>query len=245
MKLAILVTNTDHSHFASAWPDDAEKFTSLVHSVRPDWICSAYDLPRGEFPKAIHHYDGVIIGGSPAFLSEGHPWIAALLDLIRQMERDRQPVFGTCFGHQAIAKALGGSIEPNRQGWGHGLLDVTMKSSPAWFKNTAPVNRLYGSHAEQVTEPPIGATIWCSSPSCDIAGFFMGTHVFTIQHHPEIQPDFMAALIDELADYVGNGVTQKARHSMAEKTPDNKEMAEAMARFFEQGAGARQVNSFA
>ncbi len=36
MHLAPLMTNTDDSAFAQAYPKDGEKFTGLVHLVRPE-----------------------------------------------------------------------------------------------------------------------------------------------------------------------------------------------------------------
>ena len=43
----------------------------------------------------------------------------------------RVPLFGACFGHQAIALALGGSVEANPGGWVFGTTatEVTARSS--------------------------------------------------------------------------------------------------------------------
>jgi GMP synthase (glutamine-hydrolysing) len=56
--------------------------------------------------------DAVVIGGAGAYsIVDEHPWKGALLDLVVEM-RDRSiPLFGTCWGHQVIAVALGGVVE--------------------------------------------------------------------------------------------------------------------------------------
>jgi GMP synthase-like glutamine amidotransferase len=71
--------------------------------------------------------------------------------------------------------------------------------------------RLYGSHSEHVTQPPEGAEVLTRSEGCPIAGFAIGSHVYTMQHHPEMTPGFIAALTDELAGAMGrNG---RSRHA--------------------------------
>ncbi|MFD0916059.1 type 1 glutamine amidotransferase [Pseudahrensia aquimaris] len=237
MRLAILITNTDHSDFAGARPDDAVKFSRFVALARPDWSCTSFDLPRGDALPKLEDFDGFIIGGSPAFLSDDRPWIAPLLEFIRAAHADRVPLLGTCFGHQAIAAALGGRVGRNGEGWGHGLLELQMFQVPPWMKGAPKVRRLYGSHAEQVLDLPDNATVWCASEGCPIAGFFVENSIFTTQHHPEISADFMADLVDHLADYMGAEVTEKARASLIDEA-DNAAFAEAAAQFFEQAIRA-------
>lgn len=122
MHLAILVTNTDTSPFAAQHPLDGEKFTRLIHLVRPDWLTTVFQTHQGQFPSDITAFDGAMITGSPASTRSGLPWIAPLLTLIQQMHEIRFPLFGACFGHQAIALALGGAVAKNPNGWVHGLL---------------------------------------------------------------------------------------------------------------------------
>ena len=69
MHIAILVTNTDHSAFADRHPKDGEKFTQFMHSVRPDWQMSVYQVESGAFPDSLAPFDGLIITGSPASLA--------------------------------------------------------------------------------------------------------------------------------------------------------------------------------
>lgn len=234
MRLALLVTNTDDSDFAQSHPLDDRKFTDLIHLVRPDWEVVAFWVKDGNFPESLDDFDGALITGSPASVQGDADWITRLLSLIQDMHRQQMPMFGACFGHQAIALALGGRVGPNPDGWVHGLTHNQTLQRPDWAPNLPAVVKLYASHVEQVAEPPMEAQILARSQDCAISSFAIGRHVYTTQHHPEMTPAFIAALTEELAADMGDGVAEKARVSLIE-TSDMRVFAHSIARFFEQG----------
>ena len=237
MHLAVLVTNTDDSAFAQKHPKDGEKFPAMLHAVRPDWRFSVWQVKDGDFPETLDGLDGAILTGSPASVHDGEAWIARLLDLIRTMDAARLPMFGACFGHQAIALALGGTVGRNPKGYVHGLTHSRLTARAPWMADLPDTLRLYGSHVEQVTALPPGAQATASSEDCPIAGFVTAGRIYTTQHHPEMTPAFIAALTDEMADYLGPEVTARARASLAEPA-DGRAFAESVARFFETASAA-------
>jgi GMP synthase-like glutamine amidotransferase len=227
MHIAVLVTNTDDSAFAARHPHDGDKFRALLAPLRPDWRFTDYPVKDGVFPATPDGIDGVIITGSPASVHDGAPWIVRLADLIRDMAAQGMPMFGACFGHQAIAKALGGGVDRNPQGWVFGTVATVMEG-------LGPI-RLYAAHSEQVTALPRGARVTGSSPGCAVASFAIGTRVMTTQYHPEMSPDFIAALIEELAHKLPPQVVRRARASLA-RPADTDRIAAAMVAFFETAA---------
>lgn len=233
MHLAILMTNTDESAFAQAHPKDGEKFTALVHSARPDWNCETYSVKDGVFPDDLAAFDGFIITGSPASVHDGAAWIDRLLATIREIVARKIPLFGACFGHQAIALALGGKVQQNPGGWVFGLTRADVVDRPAWMEPVGDRLAQYGAHIEQVTDLPEGARVLLASAACPVGGFAIGDRVFTTQNHPEMTPGFVAALVEEYSDKLDAGVMEKARSSL-EDTADYREFAESIARFFEQ-----------
>lgn len=233
MHLAILMTNTDDSPFAERHPRDGEKFADLIHLARPDWSLEVFAVKDGVFPEDLNRFDGALITGSPASARSGAGWTLRLFDLIRAAHAARLPLMGVCFGHQAIALALGGAVGDNPGGWAHGLLHARMLARPDWARDLPDVVRLYGSHSEQVTRAPEGATILAGSEGCPIAGFALGQHIYTTQHHPEMDRDFITALTGEMAAQLGPDVTARALASLAEPA-DTGAFAESIARFFEQ-----------
>lgn len=194
--LAILVTNTDESPFAAQHPRDGEKFRALFAAVRPDWRITVFNLTHGEIPKG--DFDGWVIGGSPASVNDDAPWIARLFDLIRTTDL---PIFGACFGHQAVAKALGGAVAP--KGWIFGA--VACQVATPWGQGAFT---LAAAHNEQVTRLPEGAEVIARHRGCEIGGFRVGSRIFTTQNHPEIDDAFLTALVAEYAPKLPPGTVQ-------------------------------------
>ena len=231
MHIAVLVTNTDDSAFAARHKSDGQKFDDLIRAFRPDWELTAFDLPTGEFPADLADYDGFIIGGSPASVNDDAAWIARLLSVIPQIVALDKPLFGACFGHQAIAVALGGKVTHNPGGWVFGVTETQVTDPAPWMQ--AGLIRLNAAHSEQVTQVPLGAKVMGGNADC-AAGFLrLGKRVFTTQYHPEITHDFMAALVEEYAREVPPDVATAARQSLGQPA-DAKQMADWIIAFFEQ-----------
>lgn len=230
MHIAVLVTNTDDSAFAARHPRDAEKFAAMVHAVRPAWRVSAFDLVRGDFPGDPAAFDGLLIGGSPASVNDGAPWIVRLTGLVRDAA-GRVPMAGACFGHQAIARALGGRVGPNPGGWVLGTVDLTLSGTAPWTDGPETL-RIAAAHNEQVLAMPPGAAVLGHSAGCPVAAFRIGERVFCTQHHPEMTPGFIAALVEEIAPRLPPATAEAARASLAKPT-EGPRFADLIARFFE------------
>lgn len=226
MHIALLMTNTDESEFAQARPKDGEKFTTMIRSVRPDWQVTVFPVKDGIFPPKGARFDGWLIGGSPASVHDADPWVGQLFALIRRLVDEAQPIFGACFGHQAIAMALGGHVAKNPGGWVFGLVETTVEGVPM---------KLYGSHMEQVVDLPPGAVVLGGTADCPVGSFAIPGRVMTTQYHPEMSHDFITDLVEEYADDLPAEVVTRARESLT-KAADSTAIAERIARFFE---GAR------
>ncbi len=235
MHIAVLATNTDDSAFAARHPRDVEKFQVLLHGVRPGWKVTGFDLTKGQFPDDIQEFDGFLIGGSPSSVHDEDGWIERLLVLIRGAYAAGKPLAGACFGHQAIAKALGGVVGPNPGPFVLGTAQTEVVSSAPWM-DPAPRFRLAAAHGEQVTSLPPGAEVVGVSPGCPAACYRIGDTVFATQYHPEMTLEFLAALVEEFAPKVPVEVGQMARASCVLKT-EGPRFAEWIARFFEAKRG--------
>ncbi|MFA3918530.1 type 1 glutamine amidotransferase [Ruegeria sp. 2012CJ15-1] len=233
MHLAILMTNTDESAFAQLHPKDGEKFTALIHLVRPDWTTEVFAVKDGIFPDDLSGFDGAMITGSPSSVLNDAGWTRRLLDLIRAMNEQEMPIFGACYGHQAIAMALGGALGDNPVGWVHGLTTNEIIAKESWMGHLPDRIHLYASHKEQVTKLPEGARNLAISAQCRTAGFAIGNHIFTTQHHPEMEPGFVTALTEEMAPVLGDAILAQARSSLT-RAADQQDYAESVAQFFEQ-----------
>lgn len=227
MRLAILMTNTDESDFAQLHPKDGQKFSELLWRVRPQWQFEVFAVKDSVFPASLD-FDGILITGSPASVHDGADWIAQLEQLVRDTVAQKIPLFGACFGHQVIARALGATVTYNPQGWVLGQITTEF----------TPDNRrvsFYAAHKEQVTTLPAQARVVARTEGCPIAGFAINNHVLTTQYHPEMTKEFVLALLQAFSDEIGKDITAKASRTLAEP-PDIDALADWIAVFFETAA---------
>jgi GMP synthase-like glutamine amidotransferase len=225
MRIGILVTNTDRSDFAKLRPTDGEKFTTLLQQVRPSWTYVPVEVKDGEFPKHVSDFDGYVIGGSPSSANDNDPWITQLLTFIKAVDAAEIPTIGICFGHQAIAKALGGEVSKGPNGWGYGVAET-------WFEPLQQNIKLHAAHKEQVSRLPEGAEILGGNEFCPIGAYAKGKHIFSTQYHPELTEEFMVDLTTEMENVLGPDITAKARAEFKGNT-QSEMFAEWMAKFLE------------
>ncbi|WP_415183123.1 type 1 glutamine amidotransferase [Phaeovulum sp.] len=145
-----------------------------------------YLVEEMAFPENVHECEGWLITGSRHGAYEDHPFIAPLEDFIRKAIAEAVPLVGICFGHQIIAKALGGTVERYSGGWAVGPQDYdfggTKLTLNAW-------------HRDQVTQIPEGATVVGCNEFCENAALVYGDRAFTVQAHPEFEDDFIEGLL--------------------------------------------------
>ncbi len=233
MHIAVLVTNTDWSDFAAAHPRDGAKMAAMLHRLRRDWQVTAFDLTQGAFPPSLDGFDGVIIGGSPASVNDSDEWIEQLGPLIRGIVAADLPLFGACFGHQAIARALGGKVSHNPGGWVLGVTETEVLHPAPWMAGAPAMLRVNAAHTEQVSALPPGAEVLCGNDDCAVGAYRIGDRVFATQYHPEMTDRFLAALVEEVGPGLGAAIHDRARASLS-KPPDTDLFIGWIVRFFEQ-----------
>lgn len=58
---------------------------------------------------------------------ENQPWIISLVDYMKDFfANSSKPVVGICFGHQIIARTLGGTVAINPGGWETGVVNIDL-----------------------------------------------------------------------------------------------------------------------
>lgn len=236
MRIAILMSNTDETPFARRHPKDGEKWRALLAPVCPGWDFPVFSVKDGDFPASPDGFDGFIVTGSPASVHDPDPWIARLFGFIRAAHAARVPLFGACFGHQAIALALGGTVGKNPGGWVFGVTETVIHAPEPWMGGERGPLALHAAHVEQVTTPPAGAHVHAGNAACPVGGYALGDLVFATQYHPEIDRGFMTALIDELADRKPETVIRAARASLGAAT-ESPRFARWIRAFFETARG--------
>lgn len=215
-RIGILLTSDDTSEFAARFPDDGEKFKTLLRPLAPaDWHFEVLPAMAGVLPENCRDFDGYVITGSPASVRDRRKkWIAQLLDFIRVLDSERVPTVGVCFGHQAIAMALGGHVERNPTGWQLGVAFTEFSTTTPWMVPPSTELALYAAHNEQVVELPGRAVRLGSAEGCENASFQVDQHFATTEYHPEMPLEFMQALADHLEPHLGAHLCRRARQEL-------------------------------
>lgn len=195
MKLAILETGRPPGDLSSRFGD----YPAMIEGMLgPEFDYEVYDVPAGQLPMAGDGHEACLITGSPAGVYDPLPWIAGLLDFIR-LASDRKMV-GICFGHQAMAEALGGQVEKSDKGWGIGLHRYDVTHLAPWMDGGAEI-AVPVSHQDQVTRQPPNTQVLASSGFTPFASLaWTDRPAISFQFHPEFAPDYAKALIGERYD---------------------------------------------
>ncbi|MGH3955234.1 MAG: glutamine-hydrolyzing GMP synthase [Mycobacterium sp.] len=147
---------------------EARVFSEVIpHSASIDEI-------KDRNPRAI-----VLSGGPSSVYEEGAPRLDP-----RVFDLD-VPVFGICYGFQAMAQVLGGTVEhTGTSEYGRTELNVVGGDLHEGLPDVQPV---WMSHGDAVTEAPQGFTVVASSEGAPVAAFEdRSRRLAGVQYHPEV-----------------------------------------------------------
>jgi GMP synthase (glutamine-hydrolysing) len=148
-------------------------------------------------PQAI-----VLSGGPASVYADGAPQLdPALFDL-------GVPVFGICYGFQAMAQALGGTVaRTGTSEYGRTDLNVLGGQLHSGLPGIQPV---WMSHGDAVTDAPAGFEVVAASSGAPVAAFEDRSRKLAgVQYHPEVihTPHGQQVLSRFLHDFAGIGAT--------------------------------------
>jgi GMP synthase (glutamine-hydrolysing) len=126
-------------------------------------------------PKAI-----ILSGGPASVYSEGAPQTdAALFDA-------NVPVFGICYGFQAMTQALGGEVA-HTGGSEFGRTVLSVSAPGVLLRGLPAAQQVWMSHGDAVVMPPPGFTVTATSAGAPIAAFEdVSRGLAGVQFHPEV-----------------------------------------------------------
>ena len=124
----------------------------------------------------------VILSGGPASV-----YAAGAPSLDPALLAAGVPVFGMCYGFQAMVQALGGTVAHTGTGeYGHTDAVVTPDGS-LLFDGQPKEQSVWMSHGDSVTEAPAGMAVTATTPGATVAAFEdADRRLFGVQWHPEV-----------------------------------------------------------
>ncbi|GAA2489785.1 GMP synthase [glutamine-hydrolyzing] [Winogradskya humida] len=124
----------------------------------------------------------IILSGGPSSVYEpGAPSLdPTLFD-------NEVPVFGICYGFQAMAQALGGTVaHTGSREYGRTVLSPAAEAGTL-LRELPEGLPVWMSHGDSVAEPPAGFTVTASSPGAPVAAFEdLASRRAGVQFHPEV-----------------------------------------------------------
>jgi GMP synthase (glutamine-hydrolysing) len=183
MQILIIDNNID----ADSW--GANELCVLAR-VAPGATIHVRRAPAEDLPRDARAFDRIVISGSKTSALEEAPWISRLEKFILEAIHAEKPLLGVCYGHQILARALGGKstvrkAESGEFGWVEVELLPEAGLSPLMEKLPRKFHT-FGWHNDEVCELPPGTLSLARSKLCPIQAFQLKSQpVYGIQFHPE------------------------------------------------------------
>ena len=200
-KLLIIKTGDTFAEIKAVYGDFEDMFATSLNGIGVE--LTVYDAREQQPLPTLAGYAGVIITGSHSMVTDCEPWSERLLPYVKSMRETKTPTLGICYGHQLIAKALGGVIGLHPAGPQAGSTEITLteagkqdqllRVSPETFKVNA-------GNSQRVTKLPAGATILAGNDFEPHQAVRFGEKMWGLQFHPEFNRQITCAYIDRTAE---------------------------------------------
>jgi GMP synthase-like glutamine amidotransferase len=184
---------------ANGGRDYAELYHDFLTGADPTLRTRAYDAVNGELPERVDECDAWILTGARHDAYRDDPWIAGLRRFVQRLASTGSRTVGICFGHQVVAQALGGSVEPVGR-WKAGPQTMDVASTP-WFAGGRV--DLHAMHRDEVVALPAGATTIAKGETAEVPAYLVDDTIFCVQDHPEFTDEYVSALIDARRERMG------------------------------------------
>ena len=235
MKLGILKTDTVRPEWVGEYGEYPDMFIELLGTRDPTLEFVVYDVMIGEYPTDLDEVDAYLMTGSKFSVYEQEAWIIELQAFVARLVDAGKKLVGICFGHQMVARALGGVAEKAAAGWGVGLHQHVFHERPAWMDDGPAEFSVVVSHQDQVLEPAPGSRTLAGSEFCPNAVCQLGDQVLTVQGHPEFVPAYSREIMEFRRELIGEDNYHNGLRSLAE-SPETDRMAHWILTFLRSGS---------
>ncbi|TNE64092.1 MAG: amidotransferase [Bacteroidetes bacterium] len=200
MKVGLL----ECDHVADDLLELSGDYGDMFQALLPDLEFVRYDACRGLLPDHPESCAAYICTGSHFSVYDRTDWILPLRSFIQQVYDSRIPFVGICFGHQLLADALGGLVQPAPGGWAVGTHTFELHERESWMEPYYASVNLMMMCRDQVTALPENALLLASTPDCPTGMFLFGHTMLGIQAHPEFSVAYERALLEKRRHLIGS-----------------------------------------
>ncbi|WP_457552245.1 glutamine amidotransferase [Desulfobacula sp.] len=154
------------------------------------------DITKGEILPSAKTLKGVVITGSHAAVTQNLSWSVAIEQWIPGLIQSETPILGICYGHQLLAKAMGGVVEFHTRGSEIGTREIEIKeegTQDPLFKGLPKIFKAHVCHSQTITRLPDHAVRLAKNHFEPNHAYRIGQSAWGVQFHPEFDGRIMAA----------------------------------------------------
>ncbi len=148
-----------------------------------------------DVPSPLEH-SAVIVTGSPSMVTDEEPWMTLGMAYLCELVAAGVPVLGICFGHQLLAKAMGGHVALNPKGREIGSVAVEVTAENPLIVGKPPLS-VNMTHLQAVVGLPAGARVIARTSRDPHAAVQFGGAAWGVQFHPEMDAEILRCYIRE------------------------------------------------
>jgi GMP synthase (glutamine-hydrolysing) len=168
------------------------------------------NIVRGDVPEwtRVDRADAVIIGGAGDHsVTQRYDYDEKLEELVRRIAGENVPLFGSCYGHQFIARALGGEVitDHARSEVGAAPIELTREGEADPVFGELGANRfdVLVGHVDRVSRLPEGGIELARNATCPYQALRIeGTMVYGTQFHAEMTPERLIERLETHRHYM-------------------------------------------
>jgi GMP synthase (glutamine-hydrolysing) len=193
--------------------DYGSQYTQLIaRRIREAGVYSEIFPPTAPLERILAHQAIVLSGGPASVYDEGAPLPPPTLFTAGV------PVLGICYGMQAMARVLGGTVEPSPHRE-YGRAEVALQGSDVLFDRVRPDAQtgsvtVWMSHGDTVLVPPPGFRSLATTANSPVAAMVAPERrLYAVQFHPEVAHTPQGQIV--LENFLFNVAGLKAGWSMS------------------------------
>lgn len=180
---------------------------------------------RGETLPALEKISGLIITGSPAYLTDLAAWNYEIADYVKLAHEAGVPQLGICYGHQLIAWAFGGEVGFHPAGREIGTVPVRLQEpakNDSLFGHLPDEFLVQASHLQSVMRLPDSAVLLGGNDFDPNHCYRIGEFTWCTQFHPEFDARIIRAYIKERAEAIAaEGLDPDRLLQAVQETPES------------------------
>ena len=231
MKIGVLQCDDVMTELQPEFGNYPAMFEALLGEFATEWELVTYRAVDGELPDSVDACDGYITTGSRYGVNDDLAWLGQLEEFLVALAQAGKKFVGIWFGHQLLAKVMGGSVELSGRGWGVGMSFNQIEVKKPWMEPYQSSLDLVVSHQDQITQLPQGAEVLVSSRFCPYYMLQYNSHLMSVQGHPEFSKAYSSALMARRTDRIPAPRGREGQASLTAAVDDHL-MAQWIINFF-------------